>query len=430
MLNQKGAFAMRKLSIHTPEGVQDTLFEECHHKRLVESDVMNVFEGCGYFEVETPSYEYYDVFDGLDGIEAEKCFRFFDRQGRILTLRPDLTTPISRIMATKLENDGFPMRISYLGNAFRYEDVEKGGRQREFTQSGIELLNDPSSEADAEIIITTIKALLAAGLEEFKIEIGQVMFFRGLMEEAKIEKNLMAQTVDCINMKDGFGLNALLESIPLSAEKKEILNQITLASGGAELLDQLAEYPLNATSRGALSNLKEVYGIIEEYGFEKYVSIDLGMIQSLKYYTGITFKGFTYGVGFPICGGGRYDKLSKKFGAEISATGAAISISRLASSLYYQKKDYEKVREDVLIAYAENKRKEAIFLADTLRHDGYCVVMKKADAPDREYIAKREIPSAIFLLEDGRVELFDGTESEFTTYEELIKEEDIHPCDI
>ena len=154
------------------------------------------------------------------------------------------------------------------------------------------------------------------------------------------------------------------------------------------------------------------------------------MIQSLKYYTGITFKGFTYGVGFPICGGGRYDKLSKKFGAEISATGAAISISRLASSLYYQKKDYEKVREDVLIAYAENKRKEAIFLADTLRHDGYCVVMKKADAPDREYIAKREIPSAIFLLEDGRVELFDGTESEFTTYEELIKEEDIHPCDI
>ena len=270
MLNQKGAFAMRKLSIHTPEGVQDTLFEECHHKRLVESDVMNVFEGCGYFEVETPSYEYYDVFDGLDGIEAEICFRFFDRQGRILTLRPDLTTPISRIMATKLENDGFPMRISYLGNAFRYEDVEKGGRQREFTQSGIELLNDPSSEADAEIIITTIKALLAAGLEEFKIEIGQVMFFRGLMEEAKIEKNLMAQIVDCINMKDGFGLNALLESIPLSAEKKEILNQITLASGGAELLDQLAEYPLNATSRGALSNLKEVYGIIEEYGFEKY----------------------------------------------------------------------------------------------------------------------------------------------------------------
>lgn len=421
---------MRKLSIHTPEGVQDTLFEECRHKRLVESDVMNVFEGCGYFEVETPSYEYYDVFDGLDGVEAEKCFRFFDRQGRTLTLRPDLTTPISRIMATKLEKDGFPMRISYLGNAFRYEDVEKGGRQREFTQSGIELLNDPSSEADAEIIVTTIKALLAAGLEEFKIEIGQVMFFQGLMEETEIDKTVIEQIADCINMKDGFGLNALLESLPLRAEKREILNQITMASGGAELLDQLAEYPLNETCKDALSNLKEVYRIIGEYGFEKYVSIDLGMIQSLKYYTGITFKGFTYGVGFPICGGGRYDNLSKRFGAEISATGAAISVSRLASALYYQKKDYEKVREDVLIAYAEKKRKEAIFLADTLRHDGYCAVMKKADALDRDYIAKREIPSAIFLLEDGRVELFDGTESEFTTYEELIEEEECHQCGI
>lgn len=421
---------MRTLSIHTPEGVQDTLFEECRHKRLVESDVMNVFEACGYFEVETPSYEYYDVFEGLDGIEPEKCFRFFDRRGRILTLRPDLTTPISRITATKLERDGFPIRVSYLGNAFRYEDVEKGGRQREFTQSGIELLNDPTSEADAEIIVTTIKALLATGLEEFRIEMGQVMFFQGLLEDAALSKEQTNQIADCINMKDAFGLNALLESISLSDEKKEILRRMTQASGGEELLDQLAEAPLNQTSRSALANLKEVYGILAEYGFEKYVSIDLGMVQSLKYYTGITFKGFTYGIGFPICGGGRYDKLSEKFGAEISATGAAISISRLASVLYYQKKDYGKVHEDVLIAYAEEQRKEAIYLADMLRHEGYCVVMKKADASDRTYLAKREIPCAFFLQADGKVEMFDGTESEFVDYEELIKEEEAHSCDI
>ncbi len=421
---------MNKLSIYTPEGVQDTLFEECRHKRLVESDIMNVFEGCGYFEVETPSYEFYDVFKGLDGIEPEKCFRFFDRQGRTLTLRPDLTTPISRIMATKMDNDGFPVRISYLGNAFRYEDVEKGGRQREFTQSGIELLNDPSSEADGEIIVTTIQALLATGLEEFKIEIGQVMFFQGLLEDTSMEPELLNQMIDCINMKDAFGLSNLLEGSSLDGVKKEILTKITVASGGIELVGELSAYPLNETCKKALANLQEVYDILQAYGFEKYVSIDLGMIQSLKYYTGIIFKGFTYGVGFPICGGGRYDKLSQKFGAQISATGAAISVSRLASVLYYQQKEYEPVREDVLIAFAEPMRGNAVSLAASLRHDGYCVVVKKASEQDRSYLEKRGIPSAVFLWEDGRVELFDGKESTFTTYEELMEEEECHSCGI
>ncbi len=421
---------MNKLSIYTPEGVQDTLFEECRHKRLVESDIMNVFESCGYFEVETPTYEFYDVFKGLPGIEPEKCFRFFDRQGRTLTLRPDLTTPISRIMATKMDRDGFPVRISYLGNAFRYEDVEKGGRQREFTQSGIELLNDSSSEADGEIIVTTIKALLAAGLEEFKIEIGQVMFFQGLLEDTLITPEMVDQMIDCINMKDAFGLSNLLEGVSLDSVKKEILEKITVASGGIELVSELSAYPLNDTCKKALANLQEVYDILRAYGFEKYVSIDLGMIQSLKYYTGIIFKGFTYGVGFPICGGGRYDKLSRKFGAQISATGAAISVSRLASVLYYQQKQYEAVREDVLITFPEPMRKAAIELAESLRHDGYCVVMKKAAPEDKGYLEARGIPSGVFLLEDGRVELFDGKESEFTTIEELMEEEDCHSCDI
>ncbi len=421
---------MRKLSIHTPEGVQDTLFEECRHKRLVESDIMNVFEGCGYFEVETPTYEYFDVFDGLDGIEPESCFRFFDRQGKMMTLRPDLTTPISRIMATKIPNDGFPVRISYLGNAFRYADVEKGGRQREFTQSGIELMNDPSSNGDAEIIITTIKALLATGLKEFKMEIGQVGFFQGLLSGEEVSAAQRDQLADCINMKDSFGLSQLLADLSVSEEKKEILRLITTASGGEELLDTLLEYPLNDACRKALANLTEVYHLIGEAGYENYISIDMGMIQSLKYYTGIIFKGFTYGVGFPICGGGRYDSLSKKFGGEICATGAAIFVSRLASALYYQQKEYEPVREDVLLSYVPSLYKEALDLADSLRHDGYCVVSKIADKTDKDYMKVRKIHAGIFLLEEGKVELFDGQESEFTTLHELLSEEGSYSCDI
>lgn len=168
---------MSDWKLHTPTGVNDILSGECAKKKEVENTIWSVFASFGYKEVETPSFEFYDVFAGNGGqISQEVMFKFFDEHGRILTLRPDITTSIARMAATKAELDVLPLRYCYTGNVFRAEKTE-GARQREFTQSGIELIGADTPEADAEVIAAAIESVLAVGIEEFQVEIGQVAFF-------------------------------------------------------------------------------------------------------------------------------------------------------------------------------------------------------------------------------------------------------------
>lgn len=184
---------MSDWKLHTPIGLSDILPEECEKKKEVENIINDVFISMGYKEIETPAFEYYDVFAGGSGqISQENMFKFFDEKGRILTLRPDITTSIARVCATKLHEENLPMRLCYTGNVFRAEKTE-GVRQREFTQSGIELLGSDTPNADAEVIAAAIESLLAVGISDFRVEIGQVAFFNGLVERRdfleKIPKN-------------------------------------------------------------------------------------------------------------------------------------------------------------------------------------------------------------------------------------------------
>ncbi len=393
---------MEKLSIYTPDGVQDTLFYECEYKRDFENAVMDTFTGCGFFEIETPTYEFYDVFESLDGIKQENCFKFFDREGRILTLRPDLTTPVARVVSTKISEEEFPVKISYIGNAYRYEDVQKGGRQREFTQAGIEIYGDSSIEADAEIIITAIKALKAVGLSEFKLDMGNMMFFKGLMEEAGLSKKEEDLICEYLNSKETFMLSEYLEKLNIKEDIKNILLELPDTFGDIDVVEKYLSANINETSKKALYDLKEVYEIIKAYGYEAYVSIDLGLVQSIKYYTGIIFKGFTYGVGFPICGGGRYDKLSENFGKSIPATGCALSVSRLVSCLLLKEEAVDKVACDVAIFFDKEDRRKAIELAEELRHQGLSVEikLKKSYEQDMDYLKKKGTANGIFIKGD------------------------------
>lgn len=390
---------MGKLSIYTPDGVQDTLFYECEYKRDFENAVMDTFTEHGFFEISTPTYEFYDVFESLDGIEQENCFKFFDREGRILTLRPDLTTPISRVVSTKFSEEEFPLKISYIGNAFRYEDVQKGGRQREFTQAGIEIYGDDSAEADAEIIVTAIKALKSVGLKEFKFDIGNILFFKGLIEEAKLNKEEEDKILEYLNSKETFMLSEYLEELNIDKKIKNILLELPETFGDIDITEKYLKSDINETSKKALINLKEVYDIIRDYGYESYVSIDLGLIQSIKYYTGIVFKGFTYGVGFTICGGGRYDKLSERFGKRISATGCALSVSRLVSCMLLKEENIDKVACDVTVFFDKEDRKKAIHLSEELRHQGLSVEikLKRNSEYDLSYLKRKGIANGIFL---------------------------------
>ena len=309
---------MSNWKLHTPNGVNDILPDECAVKKEIESTIWSVFSSIGYKEVETPTFEYYDCYLGLSGqISQEHMFKFFDEQGRILALRPDFTTSIARMAATKVANSDKPQRYLYTGNVYRVEQTQ-GARQREFTQSGIELIGSYSPAADAEVISAAMEAVLAVGIEEFSMEIGQIAFFNGLVKQAGLDEQSIEKLRERIDSKDSVGIKTITDKLDIDDNIKNLMIDLPYLFGGEEVFKKAYVDGLNEESKNALDNLKRIYELLCLYGFEKYVSIDLGMLESIDYYTGSIFKCYTHGVGFPICAGGRYDNLMEIYGDKLT----------------------------------------------------------------------------------------------------------------
>jgi len=227
------------------------------------------------------------------------------------------------------------MRLSYIGNVFRYNE-SGGGKQKEFTQAGVELLGAATPEADAEVVALAVETVLAAGITDFQIDIGQVEFFKGLMEEAGFGDDETEQVRVSIDAKDFIGLERIIGAHSINDRLKEIIMSLPQMFGSSELLKKLGKITRNRRALTAIEYTGEVIGIVDECGLGKYVSVDLGMVQSLDYYTGLIFKGFTRGVGFPILSGGRYDNVIGKFGRDCPAVGFSIGINMIMSALQHQ----------------------------------------------------------------------------------------------
>ena len=175
---------MNRLIRQIPEGMQDTLPGECRQKRRVEAALRALFARDGFFEVQTPALEYCDAFTGgASGVAPERMYKTFDKQGRVLAVRPDSTTPVMRMVATRMQDAPLPLRLCYVQDVLEYP-ARPNPRFSQATQAGVELLGESSPEADAEVIALAVRSLLEAGLRSFQIDIGQVGFFKGLMEEA------------------------------------------------------------------------------------------------------------------------------------------------------------------------------------------------------------------------------------------------------
>ena len=367
---------MSNWKLHTPNGVNDILPDECAVKKEIESTIWSVFSSIGYKEVETPTFEYYDCYLGLSGqISQEHMFKFFDEQGRILALRPDFTTSIARMAATKVANSDKPQRYLYTGNVYRVEQTQ-GARQREFTQSGIELIGSYSPAADAEVISAAMEAVLAVGIEEFSMEIGQIAFFNGLVKQAGLDEQSIEKLRERIDSKDSVGIKTITDKLDIDDNIKNLMIDLPYLFGGEEVFKKAYVDGLNEESKNALDNLKRIYELLCLYGFEKYVSIDLGMLESIDYYTGSIFKCYTHGVGFPICAGGRYDNLMGQFGDNKGAVGAAIGINRLISVL--SDKEVHDVSASLVFA-EKNAEGIAYDIAYNLRVNGCLVEMYIGD---------------------------------------------------
>ena len=416
---------MPNWKIYTPEGVQDILFDECYIKRNIETKMRDLFRRSGYFEIETPILEFFDTFSvDEDSTPQEMMFKFFDQQGRILVLRPDLTIPVARIAASKLKDAKYPLRISYIGNTFRYNE-SGGGRQNEFTQAGVELIGKETPEADTEIIATAINALKAAGLNDFQIDIGQIEFFKGLMEETGLPEQDVEQMRILIDRKDFIGIEEIVNRCNIPSDLKELILDLPRLFGNIDVIDKVKKVVKGKKALDSLNYLRNILEVLKDYGLGEYVFIDLGMVQSLNYYTGIIFRGFTHGVGFPILSGGRYDNLVEKFGVKLPATGFSIGVNLVMNALERQKADVEKPQIDSLICYEKKGRKTAFEICDQLRKQGLVIEMDITMAGKdyvETYARSLGIGGIIHIIDENLVEIhnLENNEIQQITVSELV----------
>ncbi len=364
-------------------GFQDVLPGEMEKRRFCENRIVEVFKKWGYQEIDTPTLEYYDLLiQGIGPELRERMFKLLNADGEIIVLRPDMTTPIARIAATKLgETSDHFYKFYYLNHVFR-KVTNNTEDQQEFHQAGIELLGLNNRLADAEVIAVAIQALINAGLKNFYIDIGSARFFNSLMDQLPLKPEYKKALRKTIMNKDFVLLEKLLYRYGLSRQDREIVLRLPHWRGDESVIDE-AEQTFNQnnmTASLALKEIKEVYQYLKIYGLEQYILIDLGIIRNFDYYTGIVFEGYTGYLGSAICGGGRYDRLCQKFGKDIPSTGVAIGIEKLLRALVQKNQaNKEALALDgrkYFIRYRKDLIEVAFKLAEKLRNRNNMVEME------------------------------------------------------
>lgn len=235
---------------------------------------------------------------------------------------------------------------------------------------GAELIGDDSVQADAEMIALTIEALYHAGLSDFQISVGNLEYFKGICAEAGLDEETELELREFISGKNYFGAEELLNRVGVNKKSRELLLRVSDLFGSVNILEDAKNAVVNKRSRHAIERLEKVYQTLCSYGVEKYVSFDLGMLSKYNYYTGIIFRGYTYGVGDAIVKGGRYDRLLSQFGKEAAAIGFVIVVDDLLAAMGRQKVMISGMEEPVKLYYTENDFPEKLMEAKGMRASG------------------------------------------------------------
>lgn len=401
---------MSKELLHTPEGVRDVYGKECARKLTIENKINNIFNLYGFHNVQTPTFEFFDIFNKERGsVPSKNLYKFFDREGNTLVLRPDLTPSIARIAAKNYMDVNVPIKLCYSANTY-INNSELQGKLKEITQLGCELIGDDSVEADAEMVALVVNSLKSAGFDKFLVEIGQVDFYKGLLEECGFEDDVEEELRVRIENKNFFGVEELLDSKDITSNVKDTFLKLPSLFGSSDVLDKAKELATNEKSLKAIEKLEEVYSILVDYGVADYISFDLGMLSNFNYYTGIIFKAYTYGTGDAIVAGGRYDKLLSQFGKDSAAIGFAVYMDQLLMAMSSQKMEGDTDYAYEVLIYDTELRKTALQLATGLREKGIKteLIPKKENISIDEYVEFKKEDGAVnvtYVSKDGVKEL-------------------------
>ena len=361
---------------HTPEGVRDIYSQECSRKQKLQEKLHRVFHQYGFEDIETPTFEYFEVFSKEVGtIPSRELYKFFDREGNTLVLRPDFTPSVSRACATYFNPEKEVVSLCYTGNTF-INNSSFRGRLKETTQMGVERMGDDSPEADAEILAMTVECLLATGLTEFQVSVGQVDYYKAIFAQTGLSQEEEEELRELISQKNYFGVEELVKNKNMDKSLARVLSQLPQMFGSTEVLEKAKSFTDNPQALKAVARLEEIYELLKVYGYEKYVTFDFAMLSKYHYYTGIIFQAYTYGTGEALIKGGRYNQLMKHFGKPAASIGFAIVVDNLLMALSRQKIEMEEEEGVTVITYRKENRIQAIQKAKELRAQGRNVALR------------------------------------------------------
>lgn len=328
------------LGLKLPEGMIDLLPAELARLEELEGKAINVCKNWSYQKTMTPGQEYRACVEP-DADKEDHLYKFFDRTGHTVVLRPEFTTPIARMVATRQRGSQFPLRFCYSGDVYRNNHA----RFCEFRQVGVELIGSDNDIADAEVIALAVEIMKTLGIKNFQLNLGHNGIFSGLAEEMAFDVCLQEELEDGIARKDMVKLEKIIEGNDLSADAKELLLALPHLTGKEDVLDKLQNWSHIPPIRRAVESLRTIYMYLKEFGVQEYVSLDLGILKGFSYYTGAIFEGYVSGLGVPLIEGGRYDGLYQDFGMNHGATGFAINIGLMLE----QAAEYELDTAEVLV---------------------------------------------------------------------------------
>ncbi len=369
-----------------PDGTNDFVLSDMDHREYIKEAIQETFAKWGYRLLETPLLEYTATFTkGVHRGEEEQLYRMFDASGRTLSLRPEMTTPVARIVASTLTSLAFPLRLCYVAKTYRQQD----GRTRssiEMTQAGIELIGDRTLDADAEVIAVMANCLQTLGVNEFRLAIGHMGYVQAMLGAVPEDDRDVLR--EALIDKDLVRFSRTLQDIKASLPEwvYEALNALPHTRGQREAIERAQSHAVDADSLRACEELLELWSTLEAHGVAEYIHIDLGLYLNYEYYTGVVIEGYADSLGQPICFGGRYDRLLEEFGRQASATGCVLHLERLMEIV--QKKPTD--RKLVTIWYERSMRETALSFSRFLRNLGYNAASSQLVVMDQRHIEDEE----------------------------------------
>lgn len=353
-----------------------------HHVRDFkrQKDIINTlknrFMTYGYEQIEIPTYESYDLYTSIQGtVHRHDMVKTIDHSGEVLVLRPDATIPLMLKMVNEKEHP-IESRYFYTLNVFRHSFGS--GHDKERMQAGVEYFGNNSVETDAEMIALAIHSLKDLAFDDFKIELGHAGFFKELIDPLTLTPTQLNELKGLIQTKNIIEINPFLNKLDVHSSLKQAIQTIPLLYGHPrEVLKRAMDIAYSKQMKNKIKRLHNIYDLLKAYGFEKYIVIDLGLINHMDYYSGIIFQGFANSIGKPVLMGGRYDQLAKQFQASIPAIGFATDINVLLSGLPKREEDDQHI--DIILTYANEYCHQALTLASILREKNYRVLTSPLD---------------------------------------------------